>query len=349
MAPQRVNTFVTCVILYVIVASSAQHDIGYIEQKYATCIITRVKIMHPMFLCNLMEWIEYHHVLGMSHIFIVDDCSPVRAVRDVLRFYRRRGVVTPFQNMLHDQNICATSVPDESRLGHLMFKRHAQHLCSWVTYIDMDEFLTAWNVTDFSLERVLSEYAVPFFRLPWWVVGSDAHETRPKAMVIDAYTGGKFEPALVKTIAKSDEIWDFSLTHYPHVTRPQETLGAFNMTRHAFAEQHRSHPFERTTMNLSGTPAEVPATAMFLKHYTYMSWEEFKAQRANFTYNSGGQPTIWAIDPRNQWLQGDIKPPLEIAQDFTSNMSARVLASFRSEYTGGRLPCSFCHAMWNLS
>jgi hypothetical protein len=340
------NQLAGLLLVLAFITTRAYHDISFIEQKYTVCIITRVKIMHPVFLCNLMEWIEYHHQLGMSQIFIVDDCSPITAVQEVLRYYRRRGVVTPFRNVGRHQDGCATKVPDEQRLGHLMFQRHAKHMCAWVTYLDMDEFLTAWNVTGFSLEKVLQEHAVPFFRLPWWIVGSDTHETRPNALVIDAYKGGRLERLAVKTMAKSSECLDYSFTHYPYVARPKEIV--FNMTLQAFVEQHKAHQFEIRTMNSADTVIHVPATSMFVKHYMYLSWQEFQSQRANFTYNSAGERTIWAEDPRAKWLGGIIKPPVEIAQEFTSDMSARVLASFRNERTHGRLPFSFCHAIWNL-
>jgi hypothetical protein len=214
--------------------------------------------------------------------------------------------------------------------------------------MDMDEFLTGWNHTDFSLERLLNEHAAPFFRLPWWLVGSDAIESRPKALVIDAYKGGQLQPLHLKTIAKSEECLDFNYTLHPQVARPDEVLPALNMTRHAYTQQSHIHSFEKRTLNFSGSVIAVPATKLFVKHYMYLSWEEFQSQRANYTYNSMGDRTMWAVDPRKKWLGGNFNPQHEIANEFTSHMSARVLASFRNEHSHGHLPCKFCHVLWSL-
>lgn len=273
--------------------------IGYIEQKHATCIITRIKIVAPTFLCNLMELIEYHHLLGVSHLYIVDDCSPVvQELHDVLRYYRWRGIVTPFTNVQRPNHGCATQRPDERRLGHLMFQRHARHACTWVTYLDLDEYLTAWNHTGFSLERLLEQHgasAAPFYRLPWWNVGSDGLETRPKALVIDSYKGGQLQPQHHKTFAKSAECLDFNYTLHPQVLRPDEFLPVFNMKRREYTERESIHPFEMRSMTFgpadSAGTADVPATSSFIKHFMYMSWEEFRVQRANYTYHLGCGPT----------------------------------------------------------
>ncbi len=224
-----------------------------------------------------------------------------------------------------------------------------------MTYLDLDEYLTAWNHTGFSLEGLLEQHAAsaaPFFRLPWWNVGSDGLETRPKALVIDAYKGGQLQPQHHKTFAKSAECLDFNYTLHTRVLRPDELLPAFNMTRRDFTERESIHPFEMRTMTLgpadvAGT-ADVPATSMFIKHYIFVSWEEFRVQRANYAHNSAGDPTIWAVDPRGKWLGGNITPRREVAAEFTSHMASRVLASFRQEHMHGHLPCRRCHEKWSL-
>jgi hypothetical protein len=322
-------------------------DINFIEQTYDTCIISRVKIIDPLFTCNLMEWIEYHHHVGISHMFIVDDCSPDSSMRDALLYYRKRGLVTPFSSVL-EADACSKHSPDDRRLGHLMFKRHAVQMCTWVTYIDIDEYMTAWNWTNFNLKSVLDKHPAPYYRLPWWVIGSDGHETRPRALTIDAYRGGRLQASHLKTFARSQDCLDFSFPLHPFVARPEELLSAYNMTRKAYTHTADLHPFEHRTIDQGG-PVNIPATTLFLKHYLYLSWDEFRAQRANYTRIGGGDAnSVWAVDPRNKWLGGNWKPRIELAQEFTSHMSALVLASFKSEHANGTLPGYHCHVLWGL-
>ena len=52
--------------------------------QHPFCIITRVRNYAEW----IPEWIEYHHLLGASKIFIVDDCSQDNGLTQrVLQFY----------------------------------------------------------------------------------------------------------------------------------------------------------------------------------------------------------------------------------------------------------------------
>jgi hypothetical protein len=44
---------------------------------YDVCISTKVKILSETMLCNFIEWLEYHFLLGVDHIFLVEDCCQV--------------------------------------------------------------------------------------------------------------------------------------------------------------------------------------------------------------------------------------------------------------------------------
>jgi hypothetical protein len=44
---------------------------------YDVCITTKVKLLSETMLCNFIEWLEYHFILGVDHVFIVEDCCQV--------------------------------------------------------------------------------------------------------------------------------------------------------------------------------------------------------------------------------------------------------------------------------
>jgi hypothetical protein len=44
---------------------------------YDVCVSTKVKILSETMICNFIEWLEYHFILGVDHVFIVEDCCQV--------------------------------------------------------------------------------------------------------------------------------------------------------------------------------------------------------------------------------------------------------------------------------
>jgi hypothetical protein len=207
----------------------------------------------------------------------------------------------------------------------------------------MDEFITfSENVTAAFFETgnnsatelpllstVLDSDPLPFVRLPWWVVGSDGLEARPKRLLIRSYLHGHLEEHHLKTFAKSDEISDFSFPLHPFVRDGQKMLTS-NKTRADFVESSTLRADEKTLMTIAGKTVFVPATKMFLKHYVYLSWEEYAEQRAKYPFIGGGDANIWANQPREKWLSGhgvDLKTP-NIAAQFSDYMAVKVEHSF---------------------
>ena len=62
----------------------------------------------------------------------------------------------------------------------------------------------------------------------------------------------------------------------------------------------------RNSMPLdSNTTIYIPATEIFIKHYKYLSWEEYKLQRAATPTLPNGRSNYWKDNPRVGWEKGN--------------------------------------------
>jgi hypothetical protein len=51
---------------------------------YDICISTKVKILSETMLCNFIEWLEYHYLLGVDQVFIMEDCCEVEQLGETM-------------------------------------------------------------------------------------------------------------------------------------------------------------------------------------------------------------------------------------------------------------------------
>ena len=138
--------------------------------KHKLCIVEKVKIMSTSLSCNLIEWIEYHVLLGVNHFYITDDCSLESNVLHALLFYEKLGLVTLITSFHHDRTECKQYIPNEGKVYKRMFDK-ARNDCEWVANMDFDEYITFWKYNEryLNLTTYLDQYPLSFVRLPWWV------------------------------------------------------------------------------------------------------------------------------------------------------------------------------------
>ena len=192
--------------------------------KHKVCGVTRVQNRAP----QVIQWIEYHALAGISHFYIVNDCSSDNStLHDVLGFYSRAaGLVdywpspallladapphargTDRELYAHDDNNCTAARRNHTVLISRLVRVAKLH-CEWILVFDVDEYVTAGDqlaggVHVYLNTRVRARNGTFSKALPWMYMGTEGFETHPRhKLVIEAYTHGRFiRPEHVKTVA----------------------------------------------------------------------------------------------------------------------------------------------------
>jgi len=123
----------------------------------------------------LNEWLTFHTGVGASHFYLYNNFSTDN-FRDVLAPWIARGMVTLME--------WPVSVGQLFAYRHCI--RRARSQCSWLAFIDIDEFLFSPQMTD--IRPILRRHV----DLPGIVVwqafyGSGGHAMRPALPVTEAY------------------------------------------------------------------------------------------------------------------------------------------------------------------
>jgi hypothetical protein len=153
----------------------------------------------------LAEWLEFHLMLGVRHVFIYDNGSRDHTPQ-VLAPYVREGLVTvtPWRNFI------ATQHPQTAAYAHSIANFAADY--RWVAFIDVDEFM--FPVEGSSLDATFAELADQVIvSLAWINFGPSGHETRPPGLVIANYTERAAFPP------RTDQ---YSLLRYKSVVDPRK-------------------------------------------------------------------------------------------------------------------------------
>ena len=192
--------------------------------RHELCILTRVKDVSYL----LPQWIEYHTNTGVDHVYIANDCSSDNdKTMFWAKFYAKHDLVTLYESQ--DFNNCTQHVPNESVLFDFLFQK-VKHTCEWLTVIDADEYMVPSNaqqIASFSkntartrrppLKQVidaLNQQSQPVVRMPWYILSTHGHETRPYGFITNAYTSGQYAP-IRKTLVKSQYVAHWIDSHVP--------------------------------------------------------------------------------------------------------------------------------------
>ena len=249
--------------------------------------------------------------------------------------------------------------PSERRLFKYLFQKiqrvdGGRH-CDWVMTFDPDEYLTiqrdlhpSGDLVSMLVEHEQQTRGFPVLHVPWVWMGSEHRELRPPDLLIDNFRVGHYPAWMLKTAARSAYIkeWDFS--HWPIVKDVMKDALAV----HGFAIPEpfeslaeytaRNWLFDNESRVIRPDPANptvecrYPVSPLFLKHYAYRSFEEFRAYRANpanlRVKSDGNENNVPLKQPREAWEGGwgvhnpsNFENPcaLYYANDFTASMAER--------------------------
>ncbi len=157
---------------------------------------------------NLPEWIEFHLLLGVRHVFLYDNGSTDNTP-EVLSPYLRDGLVTiiPWANF-------ASLNPQSLAYNHALANFGPDF--AWMAFIDLDEFL--YPARGDSLNEAMKPLShLPGVSLPWICFGPSGHETRPDGLVIKNF---------VERVAFPPRSDQYTLIKHKAIVNPREIVGA---------------------------------------------------------------------------------------------------------------------------
>lgn len=224
---------------------------------------------------DLREWLEFHRLAGIDHVYLYDDGSTDDS-REIVRPYVSDGFVTyiPWSRFSSDPNC------------NMQRLTYAHAICTfgerwrWMAFIDLDEYLFAVN--DESLSEALSRYEdIRAVVVPWHMYGYCGHVNRPSGLVIENYTQRlNFPPPPTPAgLLNWKSIVDpFSVKaiYSPHFfIHSDEGLGGYTENR-VWINTARPNGWEQLTSNV-----------FRLNHYFTKSKEDFIRRR------SSGRTVVW--------------------------------------------------------
>ena len=214
----------------------------------------------------LAEWLEFHHLVGVEHVYLYDNGSTDSPCK-VLEPYIREGFVT----------VIPWTFPYTAHEAHMVQRLAFVHAIlnfgsrwRWMAFIDIDEFL--FPVEGNSLPGTLSDYeSLPAVAAYWTIYGFNGHETRPSGLTIENYT--KRAPYGVRPFPKS-------------IVDPCKVIGITSVHMFDFAEGRTIAYDERKRLvRLRGELG--PSNILRLNHYFTRSREEFAAKVARYGQMGG--------------------------------------------------------------
>lgn len=188
----------------------------------------------------ILEWIEFHRMLGVDHVYLYDNGSTDDTLESV-EPYIESGYLTWIPWVSFDLN------------ARPQFQAYAHALCNfgsqwrWMGFIDVDEFFFPLQ-TD-SLKSALSFYeGLPAIALHWHMFGFSGHKQRPVGLVIENYTKRAPVPSLLPDAEKILK-WK-SIVHPPSIKAVcgphlfmlrDGRIGAYDENREWIVKDSRPH------------------------------------------------------------------------------------------------------------
>ncbi len=222
----------------------------------------------------LPEWIEFHRMVGVEHIYVYDNASRDSSW-EILEDYRNTGFLSAIPWDAPHQMSYITDHIRAQRLAYWHALSNYGSKWRWMTFIDSDEFLMPAQGDN--LPDLLELYSdLPGLALFWKMFGTSGHQDPPGGLVIENYTQRVPFPELALTKA---------------IVNPRSVSvvdGVHLVGDNLYDEQRR--PLYVADMNLNAKASPFlrkdeysPSSEVFnLHHYYTRSQSEFaaKIQRA---------------------------------------------------------------------
>lgn len=211
----------------------------------------------------LVEWIEYHRLVGVNKFYIYDNES-TDDTKEILKPYIESGIVTYLFWPGTSQQMPAYR---DAAIRH-------KHDTKWLAYIDIDEFLIPLGKQSVvEVLRSLPKNAAALL-VPWRLFGSSGHIRKPKGLVIENYKMRWRDPSYDKCIVNPRLLCELSiLTGTPHYIPVCGRIMDENGVYVPFRGLYRPEYFQK-----NGIPFPV-FEKIALHHYVTKSREEYFANK----------------------------------------------------------------------
>lgn len=187
-------------------------------EKYVLVVVVIVKNEERY----IREWLEYHRLAGIGHVYLYDNGSTDRTP-EYVRGYEREGFVT--MTYLPGRGMQAQAYNDA-------LKKYGKD-CRYMAFIDADEFLFSVDpekkVPEVVEELLTACPEASGLAVNWAMFGSCGFDRRPEAGgVLSNYVyraePGKPGTDCIKTIAKPGAVFRYNHPHFP-----EYMLGGFSV------------------------------------------------------------------------------------------------------------------------
>jgi hypothetical protein len=244
----------------------------------------------------LTEWIEFHQLVGVEHIYLYDNGS-IDDTRAILAPYERSGLVTYLPWTCFDSNVA----PQRQAYAHALCNFGS--LWRWMAFIDIDEFI--FPLRDDRLQNALRVYEdLPALALHWHMFGTSGHKTRPRGLVIENYTSrASFPPRVDSDLCKWKSIVDptkVKAVISPHIFMLTDgRKGAFDEDRRWIQKGQR---------------AQAASRILRLNHYFTRSEEELAVKIAK---GDVSRSPADILHPR-EWLAAFVRNKADLANSINA-------------------------------
>lgn len=204
----------------------------------------------------ILEWIEYHRILGIEHFFIYDNES-TDETKKILESYIKQGIVSyAFIKGQKKQTLCYEDSVARNKKN-----------VKWMAFLDTDEFINIHVPKN--LPSFLNKYEnFSGIGINWISYDSNGHETTPQnGFVISNFTRRHHNPndylpnKHIKCIVKTSHILCFITPHIPKL------IFSFNKNHYLVTENKK-----KITSPLTET---ISTKEIQINHYFSKSKEEY--------------------------------------------------------------------------
>lgn len=205
---------------------------------------------------NLMEWIEYHILVGINHFYIYNNDPNPKTAGKILSPYIESGHVTlinSFKLFKKDRN--------KQRVCHNDALRLSKNNYRWLALLDSDEFL--YPVSCNNVCSVLGKYEnLPAVAFNYLCFGSNGLQTRPE-MQIESY------------LKRSKDNWEWN--------RLTKSIGQTHLVHRCDHHHKFSGPLYDEDKNRCKWVKDFKGNHLRIIHYMARSKEDFevKMKRGN--------------------------------------------------------------------
>lgn len=252
---------------------------------FAICAVTKDE---P----DLLEWVDYHYLMGTSKFYIYDSSNDPAAAKTALSAHISSGLVT--YNWI-------PGIPSPQFVAYNKCIEHYREQHQFIGFIDVDEFIIVANSSR-SIPCVLRSYEqFGGLALSWRVFGTAGHYARPNGGVLINYDVCSPNHH-IKSIANTNFVEGVVSPHVLRYTTPY----------HAVSEDLRRVDSYYVLNAVYKT--------IYINHYLIKSAEDFakKLERGNAW---GGKRKSWASieqvekSPKNRKCEPPIIPKERFASD----------------------------------